>query len=127
MQKAVDGCKKRSQSTLNNIKILFNQVCKFALENDFISKDYSQFVTISNTNDKKAKNEFTEEEIAVLWENTDNFYVKLALVLIYTGFRINELLQIKTDETFGFEGSGMQGFDNGVFSPYDIDDSYIIY
>lgn len=37
-----------------------------------------------------------------------------------------ELLQIKTDETFGFEGSGMQGFDNGVFSPYDIDDSYII-
>ncbi len=97
MQKAVDGCKKRSQSTLNNIKILFNQVCKFALENDFISKDYSQFVSISNTNDKKAKNEFTEEEIAVLWENTDNFYVKLALVLIYTGFRINELLQIKTE------------------------------
>ena len=77
MQKAVDGCKKRSQSTLNNIKILFNQVCKFALENDFISKDYSQFVTISNTNDKKAKNEFTEEEIAVLWENTDNFKLKM--------------------------------------------------
>lgn len=97
MQKAVDKCKKRSLSTLNNIKILFNQVCKFALENDFISKDYSQFVSISNTNDKKVKNEFTEEEIAVLWENTDNFYVKLALVLIYTGFRINELLQIKNE------------------------------
>ena len=26
-------------------------------------------------------------------------------------------------ETFGFEGSGMQNFDNGIFAPYDIIDS----
>jgi hypothetical protein len=26
------------------------------------------------------------------------------------------------DETFGFEGSGMQNFDNGIFAPYDIQD-----
>lgn len=108
MQKAIDKCEKRSLSTLNNIKILFNQVCKFALENDFISKDYSQFVTISNTNEKKSKKEFSEEEIAILWENTDDFYIKLTLVLIYTGFRISELLQIKI-ENVDLENSSLRG------------------
>lgn len=108
MQKVIDGCKKRSQSTLNNIKILFNQVCKFALENDFINKDYSQFVSVSNTNTKKIKNEFSENEIAVLWENTDNFYIRFALILIYTGFRISELLQIKT-ENVDIENGSVKG------------------
>lgn len=105
MQKAIDECKKRSLSTLNNIKILFNQVCKFALENDFISKDYSQFVSISNTNNKKVRTNFSEEEIKLLWENTDDFYIKLTLVLIYTGFRISELLQIKINDVNLKDGS----------------------
>lgn len=108
MQKAIDSCKKRSQSTLNNVKILFNQVCRFALENDFISKDYSKFVTISNTGGKKAKREFSEEEIAVLWKNTDNFYVRFALILIYTGFRISELLQVK-NKNVDLENGSIRG------------------
>jgi len=108
MQKVIDECKKRSASTLNNIKILFNQVCKFALENDFISKDYSHFVNISNTQDKKIKTEFSEDEIAVLWANKDNFYIRFALVLIYTGFRINELLQIK-NENVNLEDESIKG------------------
>ena len=108
MQKAIDNCKKRSQSTLNNIKILFNQVCRFALENDFISKDYSQFVTISNTDNKKIKKEFSEDEIAILWKNSDNFYVRFALILIYTGFRISELLQVKT-ENADLENGSIRG------------------
>ena len=97
IQKAIDKCEKHSLSTLNNIKILFNQICKFALENDFITKDYSQFVSISNTQDKKIKTAFSEEGIQILWKNTESFYVKLTLILIYTGFRINELLQIKIE------------------------------
>lgn len=105
MQKAVDTCSKRSLSTLNNIKILFNQICKFALENDYISKDYSQFVCISNTQDKKIKSEFTENEINVLGNNTHDFYVKFALILIYTGFRISELLQLKTENINLKDGS----------------------
>ena len=108
MQKVIDKCKKRSLSTLNNIKILFNQVCKFALENDFISKDYSQFVSISNTQDKKIKNAFSEEEIQTLWNNIRDFYVKFTLVLIYTGFRINELLQIKI-ENVDLENGSLRG------------------
>lgn len=95
MQKVIDTCKRRSKSTLNNIKILFNQIYKFSLENDFINKDYSQFVSISNMTDKKDKTDFSEEEIKILWENTDKYYVRFALILIYTGFRITELLELE--------------------------------
>ncbi len=108
MQKAIDSCKKRSLSTLNNIKILFNQVCHFAMENDFISKDYSQFVSVTNTNEKKIKREFTEDEIKILWNNSDDYYIRFALILIYTGFRINELLQLKI-ENIDLDKGSMRG------------------
>lgn len=36
-----------------------------------------------------------------------------------------EILQVKTSETFGFEGSGMQPFNQGIFSPYGVQDTYI--
>jgi hypothetical protein len=29
---------------------------------------------------------------------------------------------IDQQQTFGFDGSGMQNFDNGIFAPYDITD-----
>lgn len=105
MQKAVDNCGKRSASTLSNIKKLFSQVSKFSLENDFITKDYSSFVKFNDVDDKKSKKEFTEDEIQILWNNKDNFYCRLILVLIYTGFRINELLQLKIENTNLQEGT----------------------
>lgn len=108
LQQAVDNCKNRSLSSLNNIRILFKQVYRYALENDFISKDYSAFVTISDTAPKAEKKAFTEEEIAVLWEHTDNYYVRFALILIYTGLRITELLELKT-ENVNLAENYMQG------------------
>ncbi len=69
-------------------------VFRYAVQNDFIDKDYSKFVIIDNTTQKKDKSIFTDTEITALWQHTDNFYVKLALILIYTGFRITELLTL---------------------------------
>ena len=43
-----------------------------------------------------------------MWQNTDDFYIKFALVLIYTGFRINELLQIKI-ENVDLENESIRG------------------
>ena len=78
------------------------------MENDFISKDYSQFVSVTNTNEKKIKREFTEDEIKILWNNSDDYYIRFALILIYTGFRINELLQLKI-ENIDLDKGSMRG------------------
>ena len=39
---------------------------------------------------------FTQEELQILWQNTDSFGVRIALILCYTGLRSLELLEIKT-------------------------------
>ncbi len=97
LQDVIDSCPVRSKSTLNNIKIVFHTVFKYAVQNDFIQKDYSEYVVITDAAAKKNKNAFSDEEIQILWQNSDNFYCRLTLILIYTGFRINELLTLRTE------------------------------
>lgn len=45
LQGVVDTCGK-NYLTLRKLKVFFNQIYKFALENDLVSKDYSDFVDI---------------------------------------------------------------------------------
>lgn len=44
---------------------------------------------------KKEKIPYSDEEIDILWQNTDDDAVKLILIYIYTGVRCNELLMLK--------------------------------
>lgn len=97
LQKILDNNSDMSISSLNNLRKLFSQVFKFAIKNDFINKDYSKFVTASSNTTKKEKHDFSEDEIAILWQHTDEFYIKMLLILIYTGFRINELLSLRIE------------------------------
>lgn len=113
MQKIIDANASKSKSTQNNILILFHAVYKFCLENDICEKDYSKFLTITSEKEKKEKRPFTRDEIAILWNNIDWAYVSegrrggmfdnvpLAdslLIMIYTGVRIGELLDIKAGD-----------------------------
>ncbi|MCD8215122.1 MAG: tyrosine-type recombinase/integrase [Clostridiales bacterium] len=97
LQAVIDEAEARSKSSLNNIKIVFHAVYKYALQNDFAEKDYSQYVDIDDVSASKDKSIFTDKEIDLLWENKDNIYVCIALILIYTGFRINELLTVRLE------------------------------
>lgn len=102
LQDIVDSCGK-NYPTLRKIKVLFNMLYRYALENDICSKDYSKYVDIIQ---HKAKNPnsilrspFTNDEIKNIWDvvSTDE-YLQLPLVLIYTGLRISELWNIKKSE-----------------------------
>ncbi len=101
LQKIVDNCNKQ-YPTLRKLKVLFNQLFKFAMENDICSKDYSQFVDIAKH--KRAETEekhkpFTEDEISLLWKNEkSNKYLQTILMLIYSGVRVSELLNLKKSD-----------------------------
>ena len=43
---------------------------------------------------------FTEKEINALWMQTDNIYVQIVLMLIYSGVRVSELLDLKRKNVF---------------------------
>lgn len=96
LQKVLDECPLK-HSSLELIVNLYRQMYKFALENDYIEKDYSQFVTINKPDDDIKGIPFTDGEISLLWNNLDVPYVDTILILIYTGFRISEFLNIEID------------------------------
>lgn len=108
LQKVIDDCPARSSGSLNNIVKLYHAIFNYAMENDYIQKDYSRFVKISEVKATKEKIIFTDEEIKKLWDNVDNDFNKVILILIYTGFRVNELLDLSIDGVH-IEDNYMQG------------------
>lgn len=100
-QYVIDNCKK-NYPTLRKMKVLLNQMYKYAMKNEFVVRDYSQFININkfksqNPNAYKEK-VFTDREIDKLWLESEDIYVSIILILIYTGVRISELLNLKKED-----------------------------
>ncbi len=104
MQQVLDDCD-LGYSSLCNIKKLFNQMYRFALENDIVEKNYSQFVTINQEDDTEKGEPFSPEELDILWKNKKDPAVQMILIMIYTGFRIRafETIELNTEELY-FKG-----------------------
>ena len=99
LQAVVDNCGK-NYPTLRKLKVLFNQMYKYAMENDLCEKDYSQYVDIVKHKERKEEKHthFTDAEIELLWQNKErNEYISIVLMLIYSGVRISELLDLKKE------------------------------
>lgn len=96
LQDVIDSCKK-GHGSRKKIKVLFNQIYKFGLENDILQKDYSKFVEVGQNTDESSRRPFSASEIQLLWENLTRFdFVDSVLISIYTGLRPGELVTIKT-------------------------------
>ena len=97
LQHVVDNCGK-NYPTLRKLNVLFGQMYEYAMKNDICNKDYSEFVDIVKYKDrnpnKRDRNKFTKEDIDRLWEQKDDKYYQIVLMLIYTGVRISELLEL---------------------------------
>lgn len=115
------GRGKDSQRQMVN---LYNNLDKFALEEDIIEKGYAQFITSITSNRKeikKAKNKqieknrlFTYEQIDYLWnmqlkssgvqeikkKQREQFIRDFWLLLLYTGMRADEMLSLYTANIF---------------------------
>lgn len=98
LQDIIDTCGK-NYPTLRKIKVLFNQLYSYALKNDICDKDYSKFIDIGKNTTSKEKDKFSSDDINKLWKMVEsNEYVQVILILIYTGVRISELLDLKKED-----------------------------
>lgn len=98
LQAVVDSIKAPSMQSVT--KVLFLKSYKYALENDIVNKNYAQFVKVAKT-ETKDKVPFTREEIDILWDKMDDVkYADLVLILLYTGMRIGELLNMEKSNIF---------------------------
>ena len=82
-----------SYSSLHKIKVLIKQLYDYAIINDILNKDYSKGIKLPKQN-KKEKEIFTDAEIKKLFDNDNIPWVDSILCLIYTGFRVQELLNV---------------------------------
>lgn len=96
-QACIDACP-HGRRTKENMKALGTLLSSYAMQLGITNKDYAQFVFIERT-EKNEKRPFTADEIQKLFEHADTVtYADYILILIYTGFRINEMLPLTLDD-----------------------------
>lgn len=95
LQRCIDNCEYKS-STKQNIKTVMARVYEYAMQNDFVSKDYSSYVSFEKDAPTIERVLFTQEDVATLWKHQGEWLVDLFLVLLYSGMRVNEFLASKS-------------------------------
>lgn len=102
IQNIVDLNSNLSKASIDKVIGLFNLLYKYADEANMpVTKNPVKFVKAKKYNIKEERKQiiFSDEEIKRLWENVDNVKgVDVLLILIYSGWRINELLNMKTED-----------------------------
>lgn len=100
-QDIIDGMQEKglSYSTMHNVKVLAGILEKYAMQYDIINKNYAEFVELPPNNTEE-KEPFTEEQVKKLEEAArDNIlYSRLILIMVYTGWRINEFLGLQVKD-----------------------------
>lgn len=96
LQKIIDDVHSQGKSkpVLAKIRSLLKMLYDYGIQNDIVSKNYAQFIEMPKSG-KKEKKRFSDLDIKRLEELAPTEEMaQLLLVLIYTGFRINELLEL---------------------------------
>lgn len=94
LQRVIDA--NRDLQMIRQFKYLYNQLFKFAIKYD-IDKNYAQFLELPPKKDSAPKTPFSKDEVEFLWRNVHIEYVDVLLILLYSGLRISELLELKNE------------------------------
>lgn len=89
-----------SQSKMNNMKRVANAIFTYAQKYDYVEKNYASFIKFRETlkeEDKKNKVPYTKDQIKELFKRDCDITVQSILIMIYTGMRPSELLQLKKE------------------------------
>ena len=97
LQAIVDGMGSK-WSAKKAFKILWHQMYDYAIKNDMDVRKYSEYIDIGKKTTKLVRIPFEEDEIDKLWDNVARMdFIDTILILIYTGMRVGELLDIKVE------------------------------
>lgn len=90
-QAAEKGLKK---SALKKIKTLGSLLCRYAMKNDIFDKNYAELVDLPQFEEVE-KDRFSDLEVKKIEEAAKkDRWVSVVLIMIYTGFRISELMAL---------------------------------
>lgn len=101
IQIAVDDVMEQGigRATCDKVRMLSSQLCKFAMKNDILNKNYAQLVEMPKVQ-KKKKKIFTAKEMKLIEGCQGEKAADIIIVLLYSGMRINELFSMERANVF---------------------------
>ena len=85
-----------NQSAQQRIKKTLSNCYKFAMRYDYVSKNLADYLDVE-TSKAKERTIFTIEEIQTIWSELNTYrFSDVPLILLYTGLRISDLLDLET-------------------------------
>ena len=93
-QQIMDNVSSQSASTVNNVRIILSGVSAYGIRYELISKDYTQYITTTHAEKTNKHKPFTAAEIKQLWDMPQCKERDITLILLYSGWRITELLDM---------------------------------
>jgi integrase len=100
IQDIIDGLSQTlSHSSLHKIKVLFGLLESYAMQFDIIEKNYAEFVELPPAVQKE-KEIFSDEQVDIIKKAAENDFMwsRVIMILIDTGWRISELLDLKCED-----------------------------
>ena len=103
LQRIMDGSGKNSP-TLKTMKNLFGLMWDYAVIHEIITPDRREMIRYLDISkpgnpNKMNRQPFTRKELNQLWQMKDaNVYITVILIMIYTGVRIGELLDLRKED-----------------------------
>lgn len=98
VQDIADSISHMSMSTVNNVKIVLTETFDLARKQKYISENFIKDVDfLYKKKTDSIHSTFSREEVDLLWQHSDDKNVRIVLIMIYTGLRIEELLSMKTE------------------------------
>lgn len=95
VQDIADRAMSMSSSTVNNLNTVLYSVFDFARKQKYIEENFVGDIEFNyKKNNESIHDTFTEDEIDALWKHSDDENVRIILIMIYTGLRIEELLSM---------------------------------
>ena len=98
LQKCLDECP-CGYNTASRMKIMFNQLYRYCMQRDIVHRNLTESLKVKQKYKPSTKDRFSSEELDTLWrDHKENEFIPFILIMIYSGCRINELLNLKKED-----------------------------
>lgn len=97
MQSIIDSMRKEklSYSSCKKVRSLLSLVSKYAIKMEYANKNYAALIHIGKNKAVRPHKPFTRQRINKVWNITEFPYADTVLILLYTGMRCGELLELE--------------------------------
>lgn len=95
LQACVTPC---TPPTQKKVRTLLSQMYEYAMKRGLVTRDLSDLIEVDPIKKSSLHHRFTNAEIETLWKASDDEYIQVILMMIYSGVRPGELLNLLSSD-----------------------------